>query len=90
MCDSEKAKNVRRFLDARYKRVIQTSSANWGGNVVWSVDSDGISEGRFIFEDDDYRFILLDRDYNDDDGVIIVDLFTYEIGSGEISKLLNF
>jgi hypothetical protein len=88
MCNSELAKSVRRFLDTKYERVIQRGSADWGGNTVWSVDSDGVSEGRFIFEDDDYRFILLDREYNDNDGAIIVDLFTYEIGSGQIKNLL--
>ena len=88
MCNSEQAKIVRGVGDTKYERVIQSGSADWGGNAVWSVDSDGVSEGRFIFEDDDYRFILLDRDYNDNDGVIIVDLFIYEIGSGQIKNLL--
>ena len=84
-----KAKNVRNFLDRKYKRVTQYSSANWGGNNVWSVDSNGETEGRFIFEDDEHNFILLDRTEINEETEII-DLFKYEIGSGDISKLINF
>jgi len=87
MNTSHLAKNVRSFLDKKYTRVTQYSSANWGGNNVWSVDSDGITEGRFIFEDDNYQFILLDRtEVNEETEV--VDLFIYEIGSGQIKNLL--
>jgi hypothetical protein len=84
-----RAKNVANFLDRFFPRVVQYSSANWGGNVVWSVDSDGATEGRFIFQDDENNFILLDRTEVNEE-TEIKDLFTYEIGSGEISKLLNF
>ena len=83
-----KAQNVRRFLDNRYRRVNQYSSANWGGNNVWNVDSDGQTEGIFIFEDDDNNFILLDRTEANEE-TEIVDLFRYEIGSGEIKNLLR-
>lgn len=83
-----KAQNVRNFLDRKYRRVIQYSSANWGGNNVWSVDSDGQTEGRFIFEDDYNNFILLDRtEINEETEV--TELFTYEIGSGQIKNLLR-
>ncbi len=82
-----KAQNVRRFLDNRYRRVNQYSSANWGGNNVWNVDSDGQTEGRFIFEDDDNNFILLDRTEENEE-TQIEDLFIYTIGSGEIKNLL--
>jgi len=82
-----KAKQVCLFLDRHFSRVTQYSSANWGGNNVWSVDSDGITEGRFIFQDDENNFILLDRtEINEETEV--VDLFVYRIGSGEIKKLL--
>lgn len=82
-----KAQNVRNFLDRKYRRVVQYSSANWGGNNVWSVDSDGQTEGRFIFEDDYNNFILLDRtEINEETEV--TELFTYEIGSGQIKNLL--
>jgi hypothetical protein len=87
MCRSELAKNVRRFLDARYSRVTQYSSANWGGNNVWSVDGDGSTEGRFIFECDEFNYILMDRTEVNEE-TEIVDLFVYEIGSGEIKNLL--
>lgn len=83
-----KAQNVRRFLDKRYRRVTQYSSANWGGNNVWNVDSDGQTEGRFIFEDDEQNFILLDRTEENEE-TEIVDLFVYRIGSGEIKELIN-
>jgi hypothetical protein len=83
-----KAQNVRRFLDKRYRRVTQYSSANWGGNNVWNVDSDGQTEGRFIFEDDEQNFILLDRTEENEE-TEIVDLFIYRIGSGEIKELIN-
>lgn len=83
-----KAQNVRRFLDKRYRRVTQYSSANWGGNNVWNVAGDGQTEGRFIFEDDEQNFILLDRTEANEE-TEIVDLFTYEIGSGEIKNLLR-
>lgn len=83
-----KAQNVRNFLDRKYRRVVQYSSANWGGNNVWSVDSDGQTEGRFIFEDDYNNFILLDRtEINEETEV--TELFTYEIGSGQIKNLLR-
>ncbi len=80
--------NVRRFLDKLYNRVKQYSSANWGGNNVWSVSSDGQTEGRFIFEDDENNFILLDRTEENEETEII-DLFVYRIGSGEIKKLIS-
>jgi hypothetical protein len=83
-----RAKSVRNFLDRKYKRVVQYSSANWGGNNVWSVDSNGETEGRFIFEDDEHNFILLDRTEINEETEII-DLFKYEIGSGEIKNLLR-
>jgi hypothetical protein len=83
-----KAQNVRRFLDKRYRRVTQYGSANWGGNNVWNVDSDGQTEGRFIFEDDEQNFILLDRTEENEE-TEIVDLFVYRIGSGEIKELIN-
>jgi hypothetical protein len=84
-----RAKNVANFLDRFFPRVTQYSSANWGGNNVWSVDSNGETEGRFIFQDDENNFILLDRTEINEE-TEIKDLFKYEIGSGEISKLLNF
>lgn len=84
-----KAKNVANFLDRFFPRVTQYSSANWGGNNVWSVDSDGQTEGRFIFEDDEHNFILLDRTEVDEE-TEVTDLFKYRIGSGEISKLIKF
>jgi hypothetical protein len=84
-----KAQNVRRFLDKRYRRVTQYSSANWGGNNVWDVaSSDGQTEGRFIFEDDEQNFILLDRTEENEE-TEIVDLFVYRIGSGDIKELIN-
>jgi len=83
-----KAQNVRRFLDKKYRRVTQYSSANWGGNNVWNVDSDGQTEGRFIFEDDEQNFILLDRTEENEE-TEITDLFIYRIGSGEIKELIN-
>lgn len=79
--------NVRRFLDKRYNRVKQYSSANWGGNNVWHVNSNSQTEGRFIFEDDEHNFILLDRTEANEE-TEIVDLFVYEIGSGQIKNLL--
>lgn len=82
-----KAINVRKFLDKRYPRVIQYWSAPWGGNNVWNVDSDGLTEGRFIFEDDEQNFILLDRTEENEE-TQIEDLFIYTIGSGEIKNLL--
>jgi len=82
-----KAINVRKLLDKRYRRVTQYSSANWGGNNVWNVDSDGQTEGRFIFEDDEQNFILLDRTEENEE-TQIEDLFIYTIGSGEIKNLL--
>jgi hypothetical protein len=83
-----RASNVRRYLDKHYRRVVQHSSANWGGNIVWDVAStDGMVEGRFIFEDDDEQFILLDRTEKDEE-TIIDELFTYVIGSGDIKHLL--
>lgn len=84
-----KAKNVRRFLDNRYNRVKQYSSANWGGNNVWDVYSDGQTEGRFIFEDDDNNFILLDRTEANEETEIF-DLFVYQIGSGQIKNLISW
>jgi hypothetical protein len=83
-----KHNNVRRFLDKHYRRVIQHSSANWGGNNVWNVKSDGQTEGRFIFEDDNNNFILLDRTEENEE-TQITDLFIYQIGSGKIKKLIN-
>jgi hypothetical protein len=83
-----KAQNVRKFLDKRYPRVTQYGSANWGGNNVWNVASDGQTEGIFIFEDDEQNFILLDRTEANEE-TEIVDLFVYEIGSGEIKNLLR-
>lgn len=83
-----KAQNVRRFLDNRFRRVKQHSSANWGGNNVWNISSDGQTEGRFIFEDDEHNFILLDRTEANEE-TEIVDLFIYQIGSGEIKNLLR-
>jgi hypothetical protein len=84
-----KAQNVRRFLDKRYRRVTQYASANWGGNNVWDVaSSDGQTEGRFIFEDDEQNFVLLDRTEENEE-TEIVDLFVYRIGSGEIKELIN-
>lgn len=83
-----KASNVARFLDKHYRRVKQYSSANWGGNIVWDVAStDGMVEGRFIFQDDDNNFILLDRTEEDEE-TVIDELFTYVIGSGDIKQLL--
>jgi len=84
-----KAQNVRRFLDSRYRRVSQYGSADWGGNNVWDVASDGQIDGRFIFEDDNGDFILLDRSFDaENEESIFVDLFVYRIGSGEIKNLM--
>jgi hypothetical protein len=80
-------KNVQKFLDKHYKRVVQRSSANWGGNNVWSVKSDGVTEGTFIYQDDDNNFILLNRTEVNEE-TIIEDLFTYVIGSGTIKNLI--
>ena len=84
-----KAKNVCSFLDKHYKRVIQHSSANWGGNNVWNVNSDGQTEGLFIFHDDNNNFILLKRTEENEE-TEIEDLFIYEIGSGQIKNLINY
>lgn len=81
-------KNIEKFLDKHYKRVIQTSSANWSGNNVWSVKGDGITEGIFIYQDDDDNFILLHRTEVNEE-TIITDLFTYTIGSGAIKNLIT-
>lgn len=83
-----KAKNVAAFLDKRFKRVIQYSSANWGGNNVWSVDSDGQTEGIFIFQTDYNDFELLRRTEVNEETEVEV-LFKYVIGSGEIKKLIS-
>jgi hypothetical protein len=82
-----KASNVAKFLDARYRRVKQYSSADWGGCAVWDVKSNGITEGMFIHQDDDDNFTLLVRSEKDEE-TIIDELFTYVIGSGDIKKLL--
>ncbi len=82
-----KANNVARFLDKHYPRVKQYSSANWGGYIVWDVKSNGITEGRFIYLDDDDNFTLLDRTEKDEE-TVMNDLFTYVIGSGDIKQLL--
>lgn len=79
--------NVRRFLDKRYNRVKQYGSANWGGNNVWYVNGNSQTEGRFIFEDDEHNFILLDRTEENEE-TQITDLFIYQIGSGQIKNLL--
>jgi hypothetical protein len=79
-----KAINVRRFLDNKYQRA-QCSSADWGGNNVWILPIDG----KFIFEDDEHNFILLDRTFDEEnEESLIVDLFVYRIGSGEIKNLM--
>ena len=80
-------KNVQKFLDKHYKRVVQRSSANWGGNNVWSVNSNGITEGTFIYQDDDNNFILLNRTEVNEE-TVFEDLFTYVIGSGTIKNLI--
>jgi hypothetical protein len=80
-------KKVQKFLDKHYKRVVQRSSANWGGNNVWSVKSDGITEGTFIYQDDDNNFILLNRTEENEE-TVVEDLFTYVIGSGTIKNLI--
>lgn len=82
-----KAKKVGLFLDRYFSRVTQYSSANWGGNNVWCVSGNGQTEGRFIFQDDENNFILLDRTEVNEE-TEIVDLFKYEIGSGQIKNLL--
>ncbi len=74
-------------MDKHYKRVVQRSSANWGGNNVWSVKSDGITEGTFIYQDDDNNFILLNRTEENEE-TVVEDLFTYVIGSGTIKNLI--
>jgi hypothetical protein len=80
-------KKVQKFLDKHYKRVVQRSSANWGGNNVWSVKSDGITEGTFIYQDDDNNFILLNSTEENEE-TVVEDLFTYVIGSGTIKNLI--
>ena len=82
-----KASNVAQFLDKHYPRVKQYSSADWGGCAVWDVQSDGITEGMFIHQDDDDNFTLLVRSEKDEE-TIIDELFTYVIGSGDIKNLL--
>lgn len=82
-----KANNVAKFLDARYPRVKQRGSADWGGISVWDVRSNGITEGLFIHQDDDDNFTLLTRSESNEE-TFINELFTYVIGSGDIKKLL--
>jgi hypothetical protein len=52
--------HVKKLLDTFFPRV-RTNSANWGGQIVWDLKSDGITEGLFIYLDDDKNFILLYR-----------------------------
>ena len=80
-------KNVQKFLDKHYKRIVQRSSANWGGNPVWSVKSDGDTEGTFIYQDDDNNFILLNRTEENEE-TVVEDLFVYVIRSGTIKNLI--
>lgn len=83
-----KYKRIQSILDKHFKRIIQHSSANWGGQVVWSVKSDGITDGIFIHQDDDNNFTLLIRSEENEETKTF-DLFTYRIGSGELGRLIN-
>lgn len=83
----EKFQHVGRVLSKHFYK-MRTRSADWGGQNVWDIKSDGISEGIFIFEDDDSNFILLARSEENEE-TRTSDLFTYTVGSGELGKLIN-
>ena len=80
---------VAKFLDKKFSRARGLTGADWGSCFVWSVKSDGYTEGRFIYMTDDNEFILLDR--SEENGVTeIKQLFVYCIGSGELRNILYY
>lgn len=81
------AKHVRRILDKHYERVIQHSSANWGGNNVWKVTTTSNTDGIFVFETDYHEFELIHRTEENEETDVTF-LTTYTIGSGEIKSLI--
>ena len=80
---------VVKFLDKRFSRARGVTGADWGSCYVWSVKSDGCTEGRFIYMTDDNDFILLDRSEENEE-TKTNQLFVYCIGSGELHKILNY
>jgi hypothetical protein len=81
------AKHVHRILDKYYERVIQHSSANWGGNNVWKVTTTSDTDGIFVFETDEHDFSLIHRtEDNEETDVTLLEVYT--IGSGEIKSLI--
>ena len=79
---------VAKLLDKKFSRAIGITGADWNSSYVWSVNSDGSTEGRFIYMTDDNDFILLDRS-EENEVTEINQLFVYCIGSGELHNILS-
>jgi hypothetical protein len=76
--------HVKKLLDTFFPRV-RTNSANWGGQIVWDLKSDGITEGLFIYLDDDKNFILLYRTEVNEE-TYTEDLDIYNVDGGDLRE----
>jgi hypothetical protein len=79
--------HVKKLLDTFFPR-IRTNSANWSGQIVWDLKSNGIDEGVFILLDDNNEFILLYRTETKD-STYIEDLDSYNIAGGKLKDFLK-
>ena len=79
--------HVKKLLDTFFPRV-RTNSANWAGQIVWDLKSNGIDEGLFILLDDNNDFILLYRTENYGQ-TFIEDLDSYNIAGGKLKDFFK-
>jgi hypothetical protein len=79
--------HVKKLLDTFFHRV-RTNSANWAGQIVWDLKSNGIDEGVFILLDDNNDFILLYRTETKD-STYIEDLDSYNVDGGKLKDFLK-
>ena len=79
--------HVKKLLDTFFPRV-RTNSANWAGQIIWDLKSNGIDEGLFILLDDNNEFILLYRTETKD-STYIEDLDSYNVDSGKLKDFFK-
>ena len=79
--------HVKKLLDTFFPRV-RTNSANWAGQIIWDLKSNGIDEGVFILLDDNNEFILLYRTETKD-STYTEDLDSYNVDGGKLKDFFK-
>lgn len=83
-----RTQRISQILNKHFEFLPQQRSADWGGIPVWNVYSDKLTNGFFITLNDNNDFELIKRKDIEDENEVVI-LFSYEISSGNLNKLIT-